>query len=84
MATRIRLRRTGRKKLPIYRIVIADKEAPRDGRFIEIIGTYQPKLEGDKQMTLDVDKAKAWLAKGATPTDTVEALLKRAGALPSA
>ena len=46
MATRIRLRRTGRKKLPIYRIVVADKEAPRDGRFIEIIGTYQPKLEG--------------------------------------
>jgi small subunit ribosomal protein S16 len=84
MATRIRLRRTGRKKLPIYRIVVADKEAPRDGRFIEIIGTYQPKLEGEKQMTLDVDKAKAWLAKGATPTDTVEALLKRAGALPSA
>ena len=84
MATRIRLRRTGRRKLPIYRIVVADKEAPRDGRFIEIIGTYQPKLEGDKQMTLDVDKAKAWLAKGATPTDTVEALLKRAGALPSA
>jgi small subunit ribosomal protein S16 len=84
MATRIRLRRTGRKKLPIYRIVVADKEAPRDGRFIEIIGTYQPKLEGDKQMTLDVEKAKAWLAKGATPTDTVEALLKRAGALPSA
>ena len=84
MATRIRLRRTGRKKLPIYRIVVADKEAPRDGRFIEIIGTYQPKLEGEKQMTLDVEKAKAWLAKGATATDTVEALLKRAGALPSA
>ena len=84
MATRIRLRRTGRKKLPIYRIVVADKEAPRDGRFIEIIGTYQPKLEGEKQMTLDVEKAKAWLAKGATPTETVEALLKRAGALPSA
>jgi small subunit ribosomal protein S16 len=84
MATRIRLRRTGRKKLPIYRIVVADKEAPRDGRFIEILGTYQPKLEGEKQMTLDVEKAKAWLAKGATPTDTVEALLKRAGALPSA
>ena len=84
MATRIRLRRTGRKKLPIYRIVVADKEAPRDGRFIEIIGTYQPKLEGEKQMTLDVEKAKAWLAKGATPTDTVETLLKRAGALPSA
>ena len=84
MATRIRLRRTGRKKLPIYRIVVADKESPRDGRFIEIIGTYQPKLEGDKQVTLDVEKAKAWLAKGATPTDTVESLLKRAGAIASA
>jgi len=81
MATRIRLRRTGRKKLPIYRIVVADKEAPRDGRFIEIIGTYQPKLEKDQQVTLDVDKAKAWLAKGATPTETVESILKRAGAL---
>jgi small subunit ribosomal protein S16 len=84
MATRIRLRRTGRKKLPIYRIVVADKESPRDGRFIEIIGTYQPKLDGDKQVTLDVEKAKAWLAKGATPTDTVESLLKRAGAIASA
>jgi small subunit ribosomal protein S16 len=81
MATRIRLRRTGRKKLPIYRIVIADKEAPRDGRFIEVIGTYQPKAEDGKQVTLDADKAKAWLAKGATPTDTVESILKRAGVL---
>ena len=84
MAVRIRLRREGRKKSPAYRIVVTESTMPRDGRFIEIIGTYQPKLEGDKQMTLDVDKAKAWLAKGATPTDTVEALLKRAGALPSA
>jgi small subunit ribosomal protein S16 len=81
MATRIRLRRTGRKKLPIYRIVIADKEAPRDGRFIEVIGTYQPKAEDGKQVTLDADKARAWLAKGATPTETVESILKRAGVL---
>lgn len=81
MATRIRLRRTGRKKLPIYRIVVADKEAPRDGRFIEVIGTYQPKLDGDKQVTIDTEKARAWLAKGATPTDTVESILKRAGVL---
>ena len=81
MATRIRLRRTGRKKLPIYRIVIADKEAPRDGRFIEVIGTYQPKAEEGKQVTLDADKAKAWLAKGATPTETVESILRRAGVL---
>lgn len=81
MATRIRLRRTGRRKLPIYRIVIADKEAPRDGRFIEVIGTYQPKAEDGKQVTLDADKARAWLAKGATPTETVESILKRAGVL---
>lgn len=83
MATRIRLRREGRKKLPIYRIVVADKEAPRDGRFIEIIGTYQPKLADDKQVTLDADKARSWLAKGATPSDTVESIFKRAGVLPA-
>ena len=81
MATRIRLRRVGRKKLPLYRIVVADQEAPRDGRFIEVIGTYQPKAEDGKQVTLDADKAKAWLAKGATPTDTVESILKRAGVI---
>ena len=81
MATRIRLRRTGRKKLPIYRIVVADKEAPRDGRFIEVIGTYEPKAKDGKQVTVDTDKAKAWLAKGATPTDTVESILKKAGVL---
>ena len=84
MAVKLRLMRMGKKKQPTYRVVAADARSPRNGRFIEIIGTYQPKLEGDKQMTLDVEKAKAWLAKGATPTDTVEALLKRAGALPSA
>ncbi len=79
MATRIRLRREGRKKLPVYRIVVADKEAPRDGRFIEIIGTYNPKSADDKQVTVDVDKARAWMAKGATPTETVQSLLKKAG-----
>lgn len=79
MATRIRLRRTGRKKLPIYRIVVADKEAPRDGRFIEVIGTYDPKAEKDRQVVLDTDKARAWIAKGATATDTVESILRRAG-----
>lgn len=79
MATRIRLRRIGRKKMPIYRIVIADKSAPRDGRFIEVIGTYSPKSPDDKQVTVDVEKAKAWLAQGATPTDTVGSILKRAG-----
>ena len=78
MAVRIRLRREGRKKLPMYRIVIADKEAPRDGRFIETIGSYRPKEEKNL-FTVDVEKARAWIAKGATPTETVAALLKRAG-----
>lgn len=78
MAVRIRLRREGRKKLPMYRIVIADKEAPRDGRFIEIIGSYRPKEENNL-VTIDLDKARAWIAKGATPTETVAALLKKAG-----
>lgn len=84
MSTRIRLRKIGRKKLPLYRIVVADKESPRDGRFIEILGTYDPKQEGDKKVVVDVEKAKSWLAKGATPTDTVEALLKSAGVIAAA
>lgn len=79
MSTRIRLRRIGRKKLPLYRIVVADKESPRDGRFIAILGTYDPKAEGAKKVTVDVAKAKDWLAKGATATETVAALLKTAG-----
>jgi len=80
MATRIRLRRIGRNKLPLYRIVIADQEAPRDGRFIEIIGTYNPKGEtaADK-IHVDAEKARQWIAKGATPSDTVQSLLKQAG-----
>lgn len=78
MAVRIRLRREGRKKLPMYRIVIADKDSPRDGRFIETIGTYRPKQQTDN-VTLDVEKAREWLAKGATPTETVAGLLKKAG-----
>jgi len=83
MATRIRLRRIGRKKLPLYRIVVTDKEAPRDGRFIEVLGTYNPRAEG-AQVTLDADKAKAWLAKGATPSETVQSLLRKAGVLETA
>jgi len=80
MATRIRLRRIGRKGVPLYRIVIADQEAPRDGRFIEIIGTYNPKGEtaADK-VKVDAEKARQWIAKGATPSDTVQSLLKQAG-----
>jgi len=80
MATRIRLRRIGRKKLPLYRIVIADQEAPRDGRFIEIIGTYNPKGETTAaKVQIDAEKARQWIAKGATPSDTVQSLLKQAG-----
>lgn len=81
MSTRIRLRRTGRKKLPVYRIVVSERTAPREGRFIEILGTYDPKAEGAKKIEVDVEKAKNWLARGATPTQTVEALLKTAGVI---
>lgn len=79
MATRIRLRRAGRKKLPIYRIVVAEKTAPRDGRFIEVIGSYSPKAAEGKQFEVDAEKAKGWLARGATPTETVESILRKAG-----
>jgi small subunit ribosomal protein S16 len=78
MAVRSRLRRDGRKKLPMYRIVIADKDSPRDGRFIETIGTYRPKQATDN-VTVDLEKAREWISKGATPTETVAALLKKAG-----
>ncbi len=80
MSTRIRLRRVGRKKVPLYRIVVTDRTAPRDGRFLEVIGTYNPRATGE-QMTLNADKAREWLAKGATPSDTVESLLKKAGVI---
>jgi small subunit ribosomal protein S16 len=87
MSLKIRLTRRGAKKRPYYAIVIADSRAPRDGRFIEKIGTYNPMLAKDgptKRVQLDLDKAKAWLAKGAQPTDRVlrfldaEGVLKRA------
>ena len=79
MATRIRLRRIGRKKVPIYRIVVADKEKARDGRFIAVLGTYDPRAEASKQCQVDVEQAKLWVSRGATPSDTVGALLKKAG-----
>lgn len=75
---RIRLRREGRKKSPMYRIVVADSRAPREGRFIEIIGTYQPrKTEG--AVELKHDRANYWLDVGAQPSDTVRSILRRAG-----
>jgi small subunit ribosomal protein S16 len=84
MATRIRLRRIGRRKLPLYRIVVADQEAPRDGRFIEIIGNYNPKGETTaEKVQVDAEKARQWIAKGATPSQTVESLLKQAGVFSS-
>ena len=85
MATRIRLRRVGRKKIPLYRIVVADQESPRDGRFIEIIGTYNPKgTNAAEKVQVDADKARQWIQQGATPSDTVQSLLKQAGVFKAA
>ncbi len=77
MAVRIRLRRTGSKNEPHFRIVVADERSPRDGRFIEILGTYHPRRAG-VNFTVDLDKANDWLRKGAQPSETVRSLLKRA------
>ncbi len=78
MAVKIRLRRIGAKKAPFYRVVVADSRYPRDGRFIEKIGTYDP-LADPAVINIDVEKAQQWIANGAQPTDTVKALLKKAG-----
>ncbi len=77
---KIRLRRMGAKKAPFYRIVVADSRYPRDGRFIEELGTYDPRTE-PSTVKIDGDKAKEWIRNGAQPTDTVKALLKNAGVL---
>ena len=78
MAVKIRLRRMGAKKAPFYRIVVADSRYPRDGRFIEEIGYYDPTKE-PSVVKVDAEKAKKWIANGAQPTDTVKALLKKVG-----
>ena len=78
MATKIRLRRMGAKKAPFYRIVVADSRSPRDGRFIEEIGYYNPCTE-PSEIKVDVEKADKWLKNGAQPTDTVKVLLKKSG-----
>ena len=80
MAVKIRLRRLGAKKAPTYRIVVADSRVPRDGRFIEEIGTYNP-LTDPASVEIDADKAHAWIKNGAQPTDTVKAILKKQGIL---
>lgn len=78
MAVKIRLRRMGAKKAPFYRVVVADSRYPRDGRFIEEIGTYNPLTE-PADIIIDAEKAQKWLGNGAQPTDTVKVLLKKSG-----
>ena len=77
---KIRLRRMGAKKAPFYRIVVADSRYPRDGRFIEEIGYYDPMTE-PAEIKVDAEKAKQWIANGAQPTDTVKVLLKKSGTI---
>lgn len=80
MAVKLRLTRLGAKKNPYYRVVVADSRYPRDGRFIEAIGTYNPMTE-PAEIKIDNEKAQAWLKNGAQPTETVKALLKKSGAI---
>ena len=78
MAVKIRFKRMGSKKNPFYRVVVADSRSPRDGRFIEELGYYNPLT---KETKIDNEKAADWVAKGAQPTDTVRVLLKKSGAI---
>ena len=78
MAVRIRLRRMGAKKAPFYRVIVADERAPRDGKFIDEIGYYNP-LREPAEIKIDSDKATKWLNDGAQPTETVKSLLKKSG-----
>ena len=78
MAVKIRLARHGAKKRPFYRIVAADSESPRDGRFLEKLGTYNP-LQEPAKVDLDTDRIKYWIGQGAIPSDTVRSILKREG-----
>ena len=78
MAVKMRLRRLGAKKAPFYRVIVADSRSPRDGRFIEEIGYYNP-LTNPAEIKIDGEKAKKWIANGAQPTETVKSLLKKSG-----
>lgn len=78
MAVKIRLRRMGAKKAPFYRIVVADSRSPRDGRFLEVVGTYNP-VKGQEVVTVNEEKAMYWLSNGAIPTDTVRSILSKQG-----
>jgi len=79
MAVKVRLARLGRKKKPFYRIVVANSEAPRDGKFLEVVGTYDP-LKDPVEVIIKQDKLQQWLDKGATPTETVKSLLTKISA----
>jgi small subunit ribosomal protein S16 len=84
MAVKIRMKRVGTKNTPVFRIVVADGRSPRDGKFIEEIGTYQP-LKKEDNFKLDLERAKYWVGKGAKPSDTVASFIKKAGkAVPAA
>ena len=78
MAVKLRLKRMGSKQKPFYRIVAADSRSPRDGRFIETVGTYNP-IKKDAEITVDEEKVLSWLGKGAQPTDTVKSILSNKG-----
>jgi small subunit ribosomal protein S16 len=80
MAVRIRLTRLGRKKKPFYRIIVADSESKRDGRFLDVVGTYDP-LQEPAAISIDNEKLQNWLGKGALPTTTVQSLIKKAAAV---
>lgn len=80
MAVKMRLRRMGAKRAPFYRVVVADSRYPRDGRFIEEVGTYNPMRE-PAEIKIDVEKAEKWLKNGAQPTDTVKVILKKSGVI---
>ena len=76
MAVKIRMKRVGTKNLPVFRIVVADGRSPRDGKFIEEIGTYHPRLKGEN-VKLDLDRTKYWIGQGAQPSETVSSFIKR-------
>ncbi len=77
MAVKIRMKRVGAKNAPVFRIVVADQRSPRDGKFIEELGTYQP-LKTGNNFSLNLERAKYWLSKGAQPSDTVASFIKKA------
>ncbi|HCG58124.1 MAG TPA: 30S ribosomal protein S16 [Clostridiales bacterium] len=80
MAVKIRLTRLGDKKSPFYRVVVADSRSPRDGKFIEVLGTYDP-LKNPAEVKVDTEKASKWLKNGATPTETAKSVLVKAGVI---